>query len=107
MIEIRQTRHYADWFGALRDQEARKRIAVRVLRLQHGNPGDHRLLTGGVVELKIDVGPGYRVYFTRRRAALVLLLAGGDKRTQQRDIELAIRLAKESSDGNDQVGRSG
>ena len=107
MVEIRQTKHYADWFGALRDQEARKRITVRVLRLQHGNPGDHRVLTSGVVELRIDLGPGYRVYFTRRGAALVLLLAGGDKSTQQRDIELAIRLAKESSDGNDEVERSG
>jgi putative addiction module killer protein len=66
-----------------------------VLRLAHGNPGQHRVLTSGVVEMKIDHGPGYRVYFTRRGDELVLLLAGGDKTTQQQDIDAAIRLAKE------------
>ncbi len=70
---------------------------VRVFRLAHGNPGQHRVLTDGVVELKIDHGPGLRVYFTRRGAELVLLLAGGDKSSQQQDIETAIRLAKEIS----------
>ena len=68
---------------------------MRVFRLAGGNPGQHRVLTDGVVEMKIDYGPGYRVYFTRRGDELVLLLIGGDKATQQRDIEVAIRLAKE------------
>jgi putative addiction module killer protein len=68
---------------------------VRVFRLAHGNPGQHRVLTDGVVEMKIDHGPGYRVYYTRHGAELVLLLVGGDKTSQQRDIEAAIRLAKE------------
>lgn len=63
-------------------------------RLVHGNPGQHRALTGGVNELKIDVGPGYRVYYTERKGVLVILLAGGDKSTQQKDIETALSLAK-------------
>lgn len=72
----------------------RARIQVRIDRLTHGNPGDHRNLTDGVSELKIDVGPGYRVYYTRRGSELVVLLAGGDKSTQQKDIKAAIALAK-------------
>lgn len=95
MVEIRKTALYAQWFASLRDRQARARVDVRVFRLAHGNPGQHRALTDGVVEMKIDHGPGYRVYFTRRGAELVLLLIGGDKATQQRDIETAIRLAKE------------
>ena len=94
MIEIRTTSFYDDWFEALRDREAKARIAVRIRRLQGGNPGQHRALTGGVVELKIDFGPGYRVYFVQRGSALVLLLVGGDKTTQQQDINTAIQLAK-------------
>ncbi|MBE7419317.1 MAG: type II toxin-antitoxin system RelE/ParE family toxin [Ideonella sp.] len=97
MVEIRKTALYARWFDALRDRQARARIDVRVFRLAHGNPGQHRVLTDGVVEMKIDHGPGYRVYFTGRGAELVLLLIGGDKTTQQRDIETATRLAKEFS----------
>jgi putative addiction module killer protein len=95
MVEIRKTALYSHWFESLRDRQARARIDVRVLRLSSGNPGQHRVLTSGVVELKIDYGPGYRVYFTRRGDELVLLLAGGDKSTQQQDIDAAIRLAKE------------
>ncbi len=68
---------------------------MRVDRLVHGNPGQHRVLTGGVSELKIDVGPGYRVYYTERRGELIILLAGGDKSTQQQDIRTALALAKE------------
>ena len=97
MVEIRKTAVFTQWFESLRDRQARARIDVRVFRLAHGNPGQHRVLTDGVVELKIDHGPGYRVYFTRRGAELVLLLAGGDKSSQQKDIEAAIRLAKEIS----------
>ena len=67
---------------------------MRVDRLVHGNPGQHRVLSGGVSELKIDVGPGYRVYFTERGGALIVLLAGGDKSSQAKDIRLAITLAK-------------
>lgn len=73
---------------------ARARIQVRVDRLAHGNPGSHRVLREGVSELKIDVGPGYRVYFTDRHGEVIILLAGGDKSTPRRDIELAIELAR-------------
>jgi putative addiction module killer protein len=97
MVEIRKTAVFTQWFESLRDRQARARIDVRVFRLAHGNPGQHRVLTDGVVELKIDHGPGYRVYFTRRGTELVLLLAGGDKSSQQQDIDTAIRLAKEIS----------
>ena len=71
----------------------RARIQVRVDRLVHGNPGDHRNLTGGIAELRIDVGPGYRVYYTQRGEELIVLLAGGDKSSQQRDVKRAIELA--------------
>lgn len=85
---------YRDWINDLRDTAARARIQVRVDRLAHGNPGQHRNLTNGVTELKIDFGPGYRVYYTERRGELIVLLAGGDKSTQQQDIERAIELAR-------------
>ena len=97
MVEIRKTALYVQWFESLRDRQARARVDVRVFLLAHGNPGQHRVLTDGVVEMKIDYGPGYRVYYTRRGAELVLLLIGGDKATQQRDIEAAICFAKEFS----------
>lgn len=95
MVEIRKTAVFEAWFERLRDRQARARVGVRVFRLAHGNPGQHRVLAGGVVEMKIDFGPGYRVYFTQCGAELVLLLAGGDKSTQRRDIETANKLAKE------------
>ena len=95
MVEIRQTERYAQWVLKLRDRQARARIEVRVFRLAHGNPGQHRALTDGVIELKIDYGPGYRVYYTKRGTELVLLLAGGDKSTQPEDIAAALRLSKE------------
>jgi putative addiction module killer protein len=79
----------------LRDQAGRARILVRVDRLIHGNPGDHRNLTGGVSELKIDFGPGYRVYYTQRGEQLLLLLVGGDKSSQVKDIAKAQQLAKD------------
>jgi len=78
----------------IRDRAGRARILVRVDRLIEGNPGQHRDLTDGVSELKLDFGPGYRVYYTLRGRRLLLLLLGGDKSTQQKDIETAVRLAK-------------
>ncbi len=94
MIEIRQTTVFADWFENLRDRQARSRIDVRIRRLSIGNPGDVEPVGEGVSELRVDYGPGYRVYFVRRGPALVILLAGGDKRTQNRDIRRAIELAR-------------
>ncbi len=95
MIEIRQTDEYARWFASLRDRQARARIDARIRRLSLGNPGDVKPVGEGVSELRIDYGPGYRVYFVQRGQTLVVLLAGGDKRTQDRDIKLAQALARE------------
>ena len=89
---------YRDWLDRLRDQAGRARILVRVDRLIHGNPGDHRNLQGGVSELKIDFGPGYRVYYTQRGEQLLLLLIGGDKSSQARDIAKARQLAEDFED---------
>jgi putative addiction module killer protein len=94
MVEVRQTERYARWFEGLRDRQARARILARIRRLSLGNPGDARPVGEGVSELRIDYGPGYRVYFVRRGEKLVILLAGGDKRTQDRDIRLAIELSR-------------
>lgn len=93
-VEVRQTNTYRRWFAGLRDRRARQRIDVRLRRLALGNFGDSKPVGGGVNELRIDYGPGYRVYFARRGARLVLLLAGGDKDTQQGDIRLARQLAE-------------
>jgi putative addiction module killer protein len=92
-MRVEQTEVYRDWINGLKDRAARARIQVRVDRLIHGNPGSHRKLTNGVSELKIDIGPGYRVYYTQRGNRLLLLLAGGDKTSQQKDIEQALALA--------------
>ncbi len=94
MLEIRQTEAYARWFSKLRDRRARARILVRIRRLSLGNPGDVQAIGEGVSELRIDYGPGYRVYFVARGKDLVILLAGGDKRTQDRDIRTALSLAR-------------
>jgi len=93
-MRVQMTEVYRDWINTLKDRAGRARIQVRVDRLVHGNPGQHRNLTDGVSELKIDFGPGYRLYYTKRRGELVILLAGGDKTTQQQDIKTAIALAK-------------
>ena len=93
-MRVQMTEVYRDWINALKDRAARARIQVRVDRLVHGNPGQHRNLADGVSELKIDFGPGYRVYYTERGGELVVLLAGGDKSTQQQDIKSAIALAR-------------
>jgi putative addiction module killer protein len=95
MIEIRQTDEYADWFKSLRDRQARARINTRIRRLSLGNRGDVKPVGQGVSELRIDYGPGYRVYFVQREETIVILLAGGDKRTQDRDIKTALELARE------------
>ncbi len=94
MTEVRQTDEYSRWFDGLRDREARARILVRVRRLSLGNPGDVRPVGEGVSEMRIDYGPGYRIYFASRGELLVILLAGGDKGTQSRDIETARELAR-------------
>ena len=93
-MRVLMTEVYRDWINDLKDRTARARIQVRVDRLVHGNPGQTRHLTDGVSELKIDIGPGYRVYYTERGGELVVLLAGGDKSSQQKDIKAAIALAK-------------
>ena len=93
MIEIRKTEKYAQWLDGLRDINARARIQIRLERLVAGNAGDVKPVGEGVSELRIDYGPGYRVYFTKRGHELVILLAGGDKSTQTTDIKTALRLA--------------
>ncbi|HEY3777549.1 MAG TPA: type II toxin-antitoxin system RelE/ParE family toxin [Rhizomicrobium sp.] len=95
MIEVRQTEVFTDWFAGLRDRRARARITARIRRLSLGNPGDAKPVGGGVSEMRIDYGPGYRVYFVRRGEVLFLLLCGGDKQTQGRDITRALELARE------------
>ena len=94
MIEVRKTEVYARWLDSLRDARARARVLVRVERLAAGNPGDVRPVGEGVSELRIDYGPGYRVYFRMQGRTIVVLLAGGDKRTQSQDVETALRLAR-------------
>ena len=94
MIEIRQTEIYARWFRRLRDRQARVRVDNRIRRLSLGNPGDVRPIGEGVSEIRIDYGPGYRVYFVRRGEELIVLLAGGDKDSQERDIRRALELAR-------------
>ncbi len=93
-MEIRQTDEYADWFAKLRDERARGRILVRIRRLSLGNPGDSKSVGEGILEMRIDYGPGYRIYYTRIGEEIIILLAGGDKRTQPRDIEKAKSLAR-------------
>jgi putative addiction module killer protein len=85
---------YCEWIDGLKDRAGRARVQVRVDRLAHGNPGQYRMLTNGVCELKINFGLGYRVYYLERRGVLIVLLAGGDKSSQANDIKAAIALAK-------------
>jgi len=93
-MRVRMTAVYLDWINSLKDAIVRARIQVRVDGLVHGNPGQFRQLTHGVSEMKIDVGPGYRVYYIQRGDELIVLLAGGDKSSQRRDIATAIELAE-------------
>lgn len=94
MVEIRKTNVFARWIDGLSDVRARARVLARIERLAMGNPGDAKPVGEGVSEMRIDYGPGYRVYFKRRGRTLVILLAGGDKSTQARDIRTAMRLAR-------------
>ncbi|MDE3009555.1 MAG: type II toxin-antitoxin system RelE/ParE family toxin [Pseudomonadota bacterium] len=98
MKQVRMTRVYLDWINALRDGAARARIQVRVDRLVHGNPGQSRYLGQGVSELKIDGGPGYRVYYCELDGEFIVLLAGGDKSTQPQDVKLAFALSESIED---------
>ena len=95
MVEIRRTDAYDRWFRRIRDRNAREVINVRIRRLREGRAGDARSVGEGVSELRVHYGPGYRIYFTRRGRRLVILLAGGDKDSQSRDIETARRLARD------------
>ncbi len=94
MVEVRKTKVFARWLDGLNDVRARARVLVRIERLAAGNPGDVGPVGEGVSELRIDYGPGYRVYYKECGQSLVILLAGGDKRTQARDIKTALRLAR-------------
>lgn len=94
VIEVRTTETFDRWFGRLRDRQARIRIQVRIDRLSWGNPGQYRALPGGLHEMKIDHGPGYRIYYAYSGGAVVVLLCGGDKRTQRRDIGLAAEMRR-------------
>ena len=95
MIEIRETEAFSEWLSGLRDIRAKVDIARRVRRLALGNPGDVRPVGAGVSELRIHHGPGYRVYYAQRGNLLIILLCGGDKSDQAKDIALALRLANE------------
>ena len=95
MAEVRQTEVYSRWFDSLRDGRARARIDARIRRLSLGNYGDVKPVGEGVSELRIDYGPGYRVYYVQNGQTLVVLLAGGNKDTQDRDIRTALKLARE------------
>ena len=94
MIEIRKTNVFARWLDGLRDMQARARILVRLERLASGNPGDVKPVGEGVSELRVNYGPGYRVYFKKQGLEVVILLAGGDKGSQATDIKIALELAR-------------
>jgi len=95
VVEVRQTARFAHWLEDLRDLRARARVQARIERLIGGNPGDAKPVGSGVSELRINYGPGYRVYFQQRGSTLIILLAGGDKSTQARDIDEALMLARQ------------
>ncbi|MGC8519259.1 MAG: type II toxin-antitoxin system RelE/ParE family toxin [Steroidobacteraceae bacterium] len=95
MLEVLKSATFEAWFGRLRDREAQARINARIRRLSLGNPGDVKAVGAGVSEMRIDYGPGYRVYYAQRGNVRVLLCCGGDKRTQDADIKLAIAIAKD------------
>jgi putative addiction module killer protein len=94
MIEVRQTEEFSGWLHRLRDNNAVARIVGRIRRVEMGNPGDTRGVGQGIFEMRIDYGPGYRIYYTHRGTQIVILLCGGDKRTQPKDIKRAQKLAE-------------
>lgn len=94
MLELIKSAQFDRWLSALRDRQARARIQARLDRYASGNPGDVKALGGGIAEMRIDYGPGYRVYFTQRGQAVILLLCGGDKRSQSMDVAEARRIAE-------------
>jgi putative addiction module killer protein len=94
MVEVRQTEAFSGWLRRLRDAKAKARIAARIERMRLGNLGDWKSLGRGLMEIRVDYGPGYRVYFVHRGTAVVILLCGGDKRTQRRDIRQAYEMAE-------------
>jgi putative addiction module killer protein len=102
MVEIRKTALFAKWLDDLRDIRARARVQARIARLAVGHAGDAKPVGEGVSEIRIDYGPGYRVYFKKRGASVVVLLAGGDKKTQDRDIKTSLALARGLLGGNDE-----
>ena len=95
MFIVRQTQEFQDWLDGLRDLRAQVRIAARLRLAEAGSLGDWKSVGGDVSEMRVDFGPGYRVYFTRRGSILIVILAGGDKSTQARDIKRAQRILKE------------
>ncbi|MBJ7402703.1 MAG: type II toxin-antitoxin system RelE/ParE family toxin [Bradyrhizobium sp.] len=94
MVEVRQTGHFSEWLERLKDANAVARITVRIRRMEMGNPGDSKSVGRNVREMRIDYGPGYRIYYVQRGAQIVILLCGGDKGTERRDIKLAEQLAE-------------
>lgn len=100
MKRIQTTTQFTKWLDRLKDVSGRARIQIRIQRLALGNPGKHRNLKHGVSELKIDVGPGYRIYYTELDDVLIVLLCGGDKSSQNDDIELGYKLVKDLESGN-------
>jgi len=98
MFEVIESPAFQAWMSELRDTKARVQIAVRIARVAQGNLGDWKAVHGAVSELRLDFGPGYRVYFTRRGRTLILLLCGGDKRTQSADIKRALAMVEELED---------
>ena len=100
MITIKQTDEFARWLTGLRDQRAKQKIATRLQRLKFGHFGDVEPIGGGLSELRIHEGQGYRVYFRQNGQEIILLLCGGNKKTQQRDIRRAHEIMKELSNGN-------
>ena len=95
MLEVRQTSVYSEWFADLRDRTAKVRIDIRIRRLSLGNPGDFKPVGEGVFEIRVDHGPGYRVYFIQKADVYIVLLAGGAKSSQEKDIRNAKALARE------------
>jgi putative addiction module killer protein len=94
MIEVRQTDEFRTWLRRLKDDNAVARIVARIRRMELGNPGDTKSVGAGLMEMRVDCGPGYRIYYVQRGAAIVILLCAGDKRTQQQDIKRARELAE-------------